>query len=150
MNNQSLCCQTEKIAAELPFREKLILGFYDGPEIGVTRCCVCGRVYYFHVCYEESWSCRVYRFVELDEDYEEMATYFEANTANGWVPHDTKDRENRMLRLAAMPMTHVCASDAYIKAGIWRKTDENDVNVTNWYEHLGIVVPKNDEDDSDD
>ena len=127
----------------------MILGFYDGPEIGITRCCVCGRVYYFHACYEESWDCRVYRFVELDEDYEEMARYLEANNANGWVPHDTEDCENRIPRLAAMPMTHVCASDAYIKSGIWRKTDENDISIVNWYEHLGIIVP-DDEDEDDD
>jgi hypothetical protein len=65
------CCAEFSVLSEgaSPFREDIVLGYYDGPTEGIVRCQKCGRVYhYVMVAWDEGQDVRVYALWALRLD----------------------------------------------------------------------------------
>jgi len=55
------------------------------------------------------------------------------------TPEQT-DYVNQIEQIALqLEFSHICVTRSYLDKGYWRKMEESDKNVEDWFEHLGVV-----------
>ncbi|MCL2117565.1 MAG: hypothetical protein FWH27_03955 [Planctomycetaceae bacterium] len=55
------------------------------------------------------------------------------------IPKQT-DYVNQIELIASrLEFSHICVTGSYLDKGYWRKMDESDKDVEDWFEHLGVV-----------
>ena len=138
----------------------MYLDFYDGPLTGYAVCSICHKCYFFNVLkWDNDLFCRVFGFAPIEMDFdrvdkdikqwtENTVQVFDERRKTGNedlpIPKPTdyvKQIEHIALRLE---FSHVCITGSYLDKGYWRKMEESDRNITDWYEHLGVVFDDED------
>ena len=131
--------------------------FYDGPLAGYAMCSVCHQCFHFRVlkwdC-EKYVFCRVFGFVPIEMIFDrvekDMRQWYDntirvlderRKTGNDDIPAPKVTEYVEQIELIAsrLEFSHICITRNYLDKGYWRKMDESDTNVTDWFEHLGVV-----------
>ena len=55
------------------------------------------------------------------------------------IPKATEYVEQIELIASRLEFSHICITRSYLDKGYWRKMDESDKDVEDWFEHLGVV-----------
>ncbi len=124
------CCSDEwDTVHKLPFWHSygLILGYYDGPLEGITKCIVCQQSYYYKLLSwdEETQDCRVFAFYKIDMNPEKIAETLDFKGVlgqyGGTVPLEKSGAVYSIVRLI-LPVpniTNICKSDDHFHFGTW-------------------------------
>jgi len=98
--------------------------------------------------------CRVFGFAPIEMNFDrvdkdikqwaENTTHVFAErkkTGNDNIPiPEATEYVKQIEHIASrLVFSHICITRSYLDKGYWRKMEESDKDVTDWFEHLGVV-----------